>query len=137
MSSANSTTTKTPDQEDEQLIREIESRIEETLEILSTNKDIIQLQNELQSKLMQRNKNKNNKEKGWFPHKSKKNIAVNKHAESNMHLAESMKMYLKFLDHPRDLLGHLDKLTDKLLDTLQRQVDRAATKKKPKTLSSK
>jgi hypothetical protein len=129
---------KTPEQEDEQKIREIESKIEETLDILSSNKDLIQLQNELQMKLMNRRKHRNSKEKGWFPHNSKKNIAVNKHAETNMHLAESMKTYLKFLDHPRDLLGHLDKLTDNLLDTLQRQVDRAAAaKSKKKTKEGK
>ena len=47
---------KTPEQEDEQKIREIETKIEETLDLLSSNKDLIKLQNELQTKLMNRNK---------------------------------------------------------------------------------
>lgn len=111
--------TKEPTQEekDEQMIRDIEQRIEEVMELLSFQKDI---DKEVETKKKQSQKSKNSKELTWAPHAKHKNIPITEHSKGNMELISMIKTKKKFLDHPEDLLGHLDKLTDKLLSVVER-----------------
>lgn len=108
---------QTQEEKDEQTIRDIEQRIEEVMELLSFQKNI---DKEVAMKKAQSQKNKNSKELAWAPHGKHKNIAITKHSHGNMELIDIIKTKKKFLAHPEDLLGHLDKLTDKLLTVVER-----------------
>lgn len=117
----------TQEEKDEQMIRDIEQRIEEVMELLSFQKDI---DKELDLKKAQNQKNKNSKELTWASstNSKHKNIPITKHSHSNIQLIDMIKTKKKFLDNPEDLLKHLDQLTDKLLTVVERWCKPSTTK---------
>lgn len=108
--------------EEEKMIREIEGKIEEVIELLSLQKDFNGSQRDLQRTQSMHQKTRNNMDLLFLhKHKQHKNVAVTKHAHGNLELIEALKMHQKFSDHPVDLLSHLDTLTDRLLLLIQKQ----------------
>lgn len=124
MSSSSSSKPKTPAEIDEDLIKEIEEKIEEVVELLSLRKDVFSAKTDLESMRVQHGQTRGSKEQTWLQHKTHKNIAVSKHARGNLDLLAAMREYKKFTKHPIDLLKHLDELTDRLLEVAQRQFKR-------------
>jgi hypothetical protein len=131
MPSSSSKVEKTPDELDEELIRELEQKIEEVLELLSTQKDVDQSLDELTSKHHEKRKHTGDSESTWLQHKKHKNIAVSKHSQTNLDLIEAWKQHKQFMEHPKDLLKHLDRLTERLLNVVERYSKRGKKIKLP------
>lgn len=112
---------KTQEEKDQQLIKDIEKKIEEVVELLALRKDVDEVDKELECMNTEKEKSKGSSELAWLPHKSHKNVAINKHTKINMDLIKTLQHKRKLTDHPDDLLEHLDKLTEKLLVVVQRQ----------------
>lgn len=122
-----STKPKTPEEEDEELIRELEQKIELVIELLETKKDRESSLEDLKLKHGNKRQHTGNKELTWLvDSKSKKQklIGVSKHSHTNLELIEAWKTHKKFLEHPNDLLRHLDRLTDRLLEVVERYARR-------------
>lgn len=115
--------------EQEKKIKDIEHKIEEVMELLALPKDLLERKFE---DILDTHKNtRNSKELAFMPAKGgkHKNLAVRQHSKANLDLIEAIRTRRRFLEHPDNLLEHLDKLTDKLLQLVQTQ----GTNKKRKT----
>lgn len=120
---------KTQEEKDEQMIKDIEKKIEVVVELLALQKDVDDVDKELECMQTEKEKSKNSKDMAWLPHKSHKNVAINKNAKMNMDLIKTLQHRKKLSDNPSDLLKHLDTLTERLLVVVQRQCKRPKTKK--------
>lgn len=118
--------------EEEQMIREIEAKIEDVIDLLSLQKDFHGSKRDLEKTLDSHQQSRNNKELTYMRKDSSKHkhVAITKHAQGNMDLVEAMKMHKRFSEHPIDLLSHLDTLTDKLVLLIQRQGNQSNNKRK-------
>lgn len=126
-SSSSSSKPKTPEEEDEELIRDLEQKIELVIELLETKKDLDTSLDDLKAKHSNKRQHTGNRELTWLADsKSKKPrlIGVTRHSHTNLELIEAWKRHKKFLDHPQDLLRHLDRLTDRLLKVVERYARR-------------
>lgn len=120
---------KTQEEKDQELIRDIEKKIEEVVELLALQKDVDEVDKELECIQTEKDRSKDSKDMAWLPHKSHKNVAINKNTKVNMDLIKTLKHRQKLLENPSDLLKHLDNLTEKLLVVVQRQCKKPRTKK--------
>ena len=120
---------QTQDEKDQQMIQEIERKIEDVVELLALRKDVDEVDDDLETKSAEKEKHKNTKELAWLPHKTHKNIAVNKHTKTTMELIQSLKHKQKLLDNPANLLKHLDTLTERLLTVVKRQCKKSKKSK--------
>jgi len=110
---------QTQEEKDQQLIRDIEKKIEDVVELLALKKDVDEVDQDVEG--FENEKSKSSKEMAWLPHKTHKNIVVNKNTKVNMDLIKALKHKQKLLENPSDLLKHLDNLTEKLLAVVSRQ----------------
>jgi hypothetical protein len=120
---------KTQEEKDQELIRDIEKKIEEVVELLALKKDVDDVDKELECIQSEKDKSKDSRDMAWLPHKSHKNVAINKNTKVNMDLIKTLKHRQKLLENPSDLLKHLDNLTERLLVVVQRQCKKPRTKK--------
>lgn len=120
---------KTQEEKDQELIRDIEKKIEEVVELLALQKDVDDVDKELECIQSEKDKSKGSRDMAWLPHKSHKNVAINKNTKVNMDLIKTLKHRQKLLENPSDLLKHLDNLTERLLVVVQRQCKKPRTKK--------
>jgi site-specific DNA-cytosine methylase len=113
---------KTPEELDAELMRELEQKIDKVIELLESQKTREETERNLAEKSELKRKHTGNQELAWLSQNrsKKKRIAVTQHAQSNLDLIDAWQEHQKFMEHPKDLLRHLERLTDKLLEVVQR-----------------
>ena len=110
--------------EEEKMIKEIEGKIDEVIELLSLQKDFSTIQKDFQMTQDMHGRTRGDKDLTFMKKDKAKNIAVTKHAHWNLEMVEATRLKKKFSQHPVDLLSHLDSLTDRLLMLVQKQSKR-------------
>ena len=103
----------------EKKMHDIQKKIDEVLTLLSMPVDRDRASEELESRKERHAKTRGDQELAFLRNSKYKNLAITKHSQANLELIESLQQVQKFEEYPRNLLKHLDTLTDKLLNVVQ------------------
>lgn len=116
-----SSTPKTPEEKDEELIKEIEQQMEEVVELMGTRKNKDQSAQELLESEEMREKHLNNGVMVFMGHPKHKHVSVSKHCHYNLQHIEALKKDWQFRKYPRNLQKHLQTLSDRLIVVMKRK----------------
>lgn len=108
-----------PPDDAEQRMREIQKKIDDVLELLALQTDREAVQEELQNSQERHSRTRGSQELAFVKGSKHKNLCITQHSHANLELVQALKKMQKFEEYPRNLLKHLDTLTDKLLAVVQ------------------
>lgn len=124
MSAKSSTEAKTPEQLDEEELREVEGKMKEVLDLMTARHDRGRVDEQLQLKRARRDEHAGNRQAVYHINGGH-HVATTMHTKTALDLAEQLKLRIQLGQYARELDNSLERLSARQVAVLERMLSRS------------